>query len=71
VWAPIESPKVILESGTGNGIWALEMAAHYTDSKIIGMDLSPPTIQYGNPNNLSYNQTNINEAWPVAKESVD
>ncbi|RCH80498.1 hypothetical protein CU098_000764, partial [Rhizopus stolonifer] len=34
-WAPIQSPKVIVESGTQNGIWALEMATQYTDSQVL------------------------------------
>ncbi|KAI8070125.1 S-adenosyl-L-methionine-dependent methyltransferase [Thamnidium elegans] len=70
-WAPIESPKIIVEAGTGNGIWALEMANQYTESQVLGIDLKPPVFQHGNPTNLRYNQTNLNESWPMNDNSVD
>ncbi|GAA5813065.1 hypothetical protein MFLAVUS_006532 [Mucor flavus] len=70
-WAPIESPKFIVEAGTGNGIWALEMANQYTESQVLGIDLKPPVFQHGNPTNLRYNQTNLNESWPMNDNSVD
>ncbi|KAI8059939.1 S-adenosyl-L-methionine-dependent methyltransferase [Gilbertella persicaria] len=70
-WAPIQSPKVIVESGTQNGIWALEMATQYTDSQVLGLDLKPPALQPGSPSNLRYNQTNITESWPMNDNSID
>ncbi|EPB89357.1 hypothetical protein HMPREF1544_03866 [Mucor circinelloides 1006PhL] len=70
-WAPIESPKVIVEAGTANGIWALEMATQYKESQVLGLDLKPPAFQHGNPTNLRYNQTNVNEPWPMADATVD
>lgn len=70
-WAPIESPNVIVEAGTANGIWALEMATQYPNSQVLGLDLKPPAFQHGNPANLRYNQTNINEPWPMNDNSVD
>lgn len=39
--APLDQPKVMLDVGTGTGIWALEMAEQYPDATIIGTDLSP------------------------------
>ncbi|KAG1098769.1 hypothetical protein G6F42_017936 [Rhizopus arrhizus] len=62
-WAPIESPKVIVEAGTANGIWALEMATQYKESQVLGLDLKPPAFQHGNPTNLRYNQTNCNSSF--------
>lgn len=70
-WAPIKSPNVIVEAGTANGIWALEMATEYTNAQVLGLDLKPPAFQHGNPTNLRYNQTNINEPWPMNDDSVD
>lgn len=71
VWAPISSPKVIVEAGTGNGIWALEMATQYKDAKVLGLDLKPPAFHHGNPANLQYTQTNLSESWPMNDNSVD
>ncbi|KAI8367982.1 S-adenosyl-L-methionine-dependent methyltransferase [Choanephora cucurbitarum] len=70
-WAPIQSPKVIVEAGTRNGIWALEMATHYTDSQVLGLDLKPPGLQAGSPSNLRYNQTDITGSWPMNDNSID
>lgn len=39
--APLDQPNLILDIGTGTGIWALEMAEQYPDTKVIGTDLSP------------------------------
>lgn len=71
MWAPISSPKVIVEAGTGNGIWALEMATQYKDAKVLGLDLKPPAFHHGNPANLQYTQTNLSESWPMNDNSVD
>ncbi|KAG9242656.1 S-adenosyl-L-methionine-dependent methyltransferase [Calycina marina] len=45
--APIESPKNILDFGTGTGIWAIEVASQYPSSRVLGTDLSPiqPNLQ--------------------------
>lgn len=70
-WAPIQSPKVIVEAGTRNGIWALEMATQYSNSQVLGLDLKPPGLQAGSPSNLRYNQTDITESWPMNDNSID
>ena len=62
---------MIVEAGTGNGIWALEIATQYTDSQVLGLDLKPPAFQLGNPTNLRYIQTNLSESWPMNDNSVD
>ncbi|KAI8986469.1 S-adenosyl-L-methionine-dependent methyltransferase [Pilobolus umbonatus] len=69
--APIDSPKVIIESGTGNGIWALEMAAEHKSSQIIGIDIKPPAYNISCPPNLCFNQSDITESWPMNNNSVD
>ena len=44
--APLESPKRILDLGTGTGLWAIEMADSFPNATVIGTDLSPvqPTM---------------------------
>ncbi|KAI9022992.1 S-adenosyl-L-methionine-dependent methyltransferase [Phycomyces nitens] len=71
-WAPCPPQSAtILDIGTGNGIWAFEMAAEYRDAKVIGLDLLPPTRQLGCPENLYYIQSDIHHPWPIASSSID
>jgi methylase of polypeptide subunit release factors len=37
--APIENPKMIIDVGTGTGIWAIDMADTFPDSEVMGVDL--------------------------------
>ena len=38
--APIaDSPRHVLDIGTGTGIWAIEFAERYPDSMVVGTDL--------------------------------
>ncbi|KAL0096611.1 hypothetical protein J3Q64DRAFT_1027370 [Phycomyces blakesleeanus] len=72
-WAPCPPQcATVLDIGTGNGIWAFEMAAEYRDAKVIGLDLLPPTTQLGCPKNLYYIQSDIHQLpWPIESNSVD
>ena len=64
--APLEQPRIILDIGTGTGIWALEMAEQYPDATIIGTDLSPvqPDLV---PDNVHFEIDDVEArewAWP-------
>jgi methylase of polypeptide subunit release factors len=40
--APIpKDPQMILDIGTGTGIWAIDAGEKYPSAKVIGTDLSP------------------------------
>ncbi|KAG8531007.1 uncharacterized protein KY384_004364 [Bacidia gigantensis] len=39
--APLDSPKRILDLGTGTGIWPIEMGEQHPGSEVHGVDLSP------------------------------
>ncbi|EIE89749.1 hypothetical protein RO3G_14460 [Rhizopus delemar RA 99-880] len=67
-WTSLDSPKVIVESGIGNGIWALEMATQYSESQVIGLDLKLPDIQLANQ---TFHRANILETWPIDDDSAD
>ncbi|KAG0166429.1 hypothetical protein DFQ29_000976 [Apophysomyces sp. BC1021] len=71
IWAPVESPMVIVDSGTGNGIWALETASQFGRAQVLGMDIRPPPEQQGGPKNLRYVEANVMETWPMADNAVD
>ncbi|KAG2232050.1 hypothetical protein INT48_009398 [Thamnidium elegans] len=71
IWGVIEDGMTIVDVGTGNGIWALEMASEQLNCKVIGLDLRPPAEQQGKPKNLNYHEADITETWPLESESVD
>ncbi|CAO3648251.1 unnamed protein product [Mucor hiemalis] len=70
-WGNIESDMTIVDVGTGNGIWALEIASEQLDCKVIGLDIRPPSEGQGKPKNLRYHEADITEVWPLESESVD
>ena len=61
----------ILDVGTGNGIWALEMASEKQCCKVIGIDIRPPAEGQGKPKNLNYAEADITETWPLESGSID
>ena len=71
VWAPIQQPGTIVDIGTGNGIWALEMATEHPNAQVVGIDLKPPMIQQAGPKNLRYVEANVFERLPLDDASVD
>ncbi|KAI9244944.1 S-adenosyl-L-methionine-dependent methyltransferase [Phascolomyces articulosus] len=70
-WAPIEKPTTIVDIGTANGIWALEMAAEHFNAQVIGIDIKPPMSHQVGPKNLSYVEADINDRLPLEDASVD
>ena len=40
VFAPLSSPKNILDVGTGSGAWCVEVAHQFPDANVTGLDLS-------------------------------
>ncbi|KAI9261108.1 S-adenosyl-L-methionine-dependent methyltransferase [Sporodiniella umbellata] len=60
----------IVDSGTGNGIWALEIAAEYGGCKVIALDVRLPEHQ-GKPENLIYTEADVTQPWPIESNSVD
>lgn len=70
-WGPIEESTTIVDVGTGNGIWALEMAAEKPTWKVIGLDVRPPSEQQSKPENLNFYEADITEIWPLESGSVD
>ncbi|KAK6065900.1 methyltransferase [Seiridium cupressi] len=61
-WAPIQSPKWVLDIATGTGIWASDFAEEHPESNVVGSDLTPiqpPT----RVSNLSFVTEDAEEPW--------
>ncbi|KFY01922.1 hypothetical protein O988_02466 [Pseudogymnoascus sp. VKM F-3808] len=63
--APIgPDPEVILDIGTGTGIWAIDAADLYPNAKVIATDLRVPP-------NLSFEIDDAEEDWLYEPQSID
>ncbi|KAI8388905.1 S-adenosyl-L-methionine-dependent methyltransferase [Radiomyces spectabilis] len=61
---------MIVDVGTGNGIWAWEMANEFPSCQVVGIDRRKPSEQISRCSNLSYIEASIFEPWPLADNSV-
>lgn len=68
--APIIDPQVILDVGTGTGIWAIDFAEMHPSTRVIGTDLSPiqPTWV---PPNVQFEVDDCCDPWLYRKNSFD
>ncbi|KAH8821322.1 S-adenosyl-L-methionine-dependent methyltransferase [Xylogone sp. PMI_703] len=48
--APVKNPQMVLDFGTGTGIWAIEYATQNPSTTVIGSDLSPIQPSFVPPN---------------------
>ncbi|KAF7865759.1 hypothetical protein EAF04_005924 [Stromatinia cepivora] len=68
--APLKNPQIILDVGTGTGIWAIEMAEAYPSASVIGTDLSP--IQpFFVPPNCAFEVEDLNLEWTYPRGQFD
>ncbi|EAW10017.1 class I SAM-dependent methyltransferase [Aspergillus clavatus NRRL 1] len=66
--APIpDSPKRILDIGTGTGIWVLDVADEVPGARILGIDLSPIQPQWVAPN-CEFFVDDVETEWPYSQE---
>lgn len=63
---PIRQPRMVLDVGTGTGIWAIDVADDYPSAQVIGIDLSPiqPTAV---PPNLEFQVMDADETWTFSQ----
>lgn len=69
-----ETPTMILDVGTGTGIWANEVAIHLPDTQVIAIDLQTPPNDLPNssairPPNYRYLPANLLETLPFEDET--
>ncbi|KAK2753182.1 hypothetical protein FQN54_008008 [Arachnomyces sp. PD_36] len=60
--APLESPKRILDLGSGTGIWALEMGETFPNAEILGNDLTPIEPLRELPN-VTFEVDDVEDLW--------
>lgn len=61
--APIdERSPIVLDIGTGTGLWAIEMAEQYPGSTVLGTDLSPIQPEWV-PSNCSFMVDDVEAPW--------
>ncbi|KAH8677837.1 hypothetical protein BX600DRAFT_493226 [Xylariales sp. PMI_506] len=62
-WAPFkETPKNVLDIGTGTGIWAIEFAEENPESNVVGSDISMIQPEVDLPN-CSFVKEDAEEPW--------
>jgi SAM-dependent methyltransferase len=68
---PLESPRYILDIGTGIGEWAIGMAEKYPQCEVFGTDIAPiqPTQQV--PFNIEFHIENAEDEWIRPTDTVD
>jgi SAM-dependent methyltransferase len=60
--SPIESPKHVIDLGTGTGLWARAIADLFEDATVKGVDLSPQEDEPVQPN-LEFEVDDITREW--------
>lgn len=68
--APIENPEMILDVGTGTGLWAVDMADYFPGAEIIGTDLSPTQTTTAPPN-IRFEVDDASSEWTYPSSSFD
>lgn len=78
--APLQHPASILDVGCGSARWAMELASHFPDANVVGVDLVAPalddsrTLGYGldrRPDNFTFTPGNVLEGLPFADHTFD
>ncbi|OQE10917.1 hypothetical protein PENVUL_c003G07777 [Penicillium vulpinum] len=64
--APVQSPKRVLDLGTGTGLWAIEYADTHPNSQIIGIDLSAIQPSWVPPN-CRFEIDDFEQPWSYSK----
>lgn len=54
----------ILDIGSGNGLWAVEVARRYPSASVLGIDLSSALLPKDVPPNLTFEIADATEPWP-------
>ncbi|CAG8736432.1 8163_t:CDS:2, partial [Ambispora leptoticha] len=61
----------VIDIGCGTGIWILDMAQQYPNSKFVGIDISPIQPTENLPPNVKFIQYNVLDGLPYEDSSFD
>ena len=67
--APVRSPTVVLDAGTGTGQWAYEVCREFPEATVIGLDLVPGKA--GSPPNYRGVRGNLLQGLPLRDDLID
>lgn len=68
--APIENPQMILDLGTGTGIWAIETADKLPSATVIGTDIAAVQPEWVPPN-CAFQIDDAEDDWTFPAEYFD
>ncbi|KAK4212666.1 putative methylase [Rhypophila decipiens] len=68
--APIKDPKMVLDIGTGTGLWATDFADQYPSAQVIGTDLSPIQPSWV-PSNCTFQLDDATQPWTFPDSTFD
>ena len=68
---PLESPRYILDIGTGIGEWAIGMAEKYPQCEVFGTDIAPIQPTHQVPFNVEFHIENAEDEWIRPADTVD
>lgn len=68
--SPLESPIRVLDLGTGTGVWAIEMAEKFPQTRIYGVDLSPIQPDWA-PENVKFEIDDVEDEWTWPENNFD
>jgi len=66
----LNDPDMILDIGTGTGIWAIDMGDEFPSAEIIGTDLSPIQSSWVPPN-VRFQIDDATQEWAFPQDSFD
>ncbi|KAH6663462.1 S-adenosyl-L-methionine-dependent methyltransferase [Halenospora varia] len=70
ILAPIQQMNLVLDQGTGTGIWAMDIGDDFPDTEVLGIDLSPIQPTFVHPN-VRFEIDNFNQSWDRPPETFD
>lgn len=67
--SPLEGTQMgrVLDTGTGTGIWAMQVAAQYPVAEVIAVDLSPIQPEWVLPN-VEFQLFDVEDGWDFKKK---
>ncbi|KAF1985482.1 S-adenosyl-L-methionine-dependent methyltransferase [Aulographum hederae CBS 113979] len=68
--SPVQDPQMVLDVGTGTGIWAIDFADEHPEAEVVGVDLSPIQPEFVPPN-CKFEVDDINAPWTYPENYFD